>query len=261
MLKQRIITALILAPLAIAAIFLLPPMGFGLLLAVVMGLAAWEWAGLSGFQGSADRTAYSLLVAAACLPVALLEPAWFWMLPAIPFWLLAFAWLTHSGFRPHSLLRLLFGCAFLVATCLGITLLHQAGPWFVILVLALVAAADVGAYFAGKRFGRHRLAPTISPGKTWEGVLGGALLAATVALGAAVFMDARQLLVFTAVCTLAAVLSVGGDLVESILKRHAGVKDSGRLLPGHGGLLDRMDSLLVATPVLVLGLGLIGELS
>ncbi|MDQ2068340.1 phosphatidate cytidylyltransferase [Natronospira bacteriovora] len=261
MLKQRIITALILAPLAIAAIFLLSPLAFGLLLASVMAVAAWEWAGLSGVNRAPLRAVFAFAVFISCLPVAFLSPGWEWLLAVLPLWILAFFWLSRAHLQPPGAVRLIFGWGILLATCTAITLLQQSGPWYVILALALVAGADVGAYFAGKAFGRHRLAPSISPGKTWEGVAGGACLAILVAVAGAWFLDARSMWAFSLAGVIAAVLSVGGDLVESILKRQAGVKDSGRILPGHGGLLDRMDSLLVAAPILAIGLGLAGELA
>jgi phosphatidate cytidylyltransferase len=134
--------------------------------------------------------------------------------------------------------------------------LDQAGSWLILYVIALVACADIGAYFAGRAFGRHKMAPAVSPGKTLEGLAGGitavalfALLISAIALPAAISPSAFLLLSMAT-----ALASVLGDLVESMVKRHRGVKDSGTLLPGHGGVLDRIDSLAAAIPVFAFGM-------
>src|SRR5690606_17335644 len=135
--------------------------------------------------------------------------------------------------------------------------LHEHGPAVMLFLLLLVVAADVGAYFAGRRFGRNKLAPRVSPGKTWEGVIGGLLGAALIALAGGAWFGV-PLVPFVALCVVAVLASIVGDLTESLFKRHAGVKDSGTLLPGHGGVLDRVDSVTAAAPVFLIGLERLG---
>jgi phosphatidate cytidylyltransferase len=143
--------------------------------------------------------------------------------------------------------------------CLALARLHAHGPQLLLFLFLLVVAADVGAYFAGRRFGRNKLAPRVSPGKTWEGVLGGFVAAALLAaFGVWWFaVDAPR---FLGLCMIVVVASIIGDLTESLFKRHAGLKDSGTLLPGHGGLLDRVDSVTAAAPVFLVGLERLGLL-
>ena len=158
-------------------------------------------------------------------------------------------------------LNLLAGVFIIIGAFVAITGLHQAaqyGATYILVLLLLIWVADSAAYFSGKRFGRHKLAPLVSPGKTWEGVAGAALATVLFALLTAYLLafDRREVLLFVvlALCTLA--FSILGDLIESLFKRRAGVKDSSRLLPGHGGILDRIDSLMAAAPVFLLGLSL-----
>jgi len=133
------------------------------------------------------------------------------------------------------------------------------GPQLLTFLLLLVVAADVGAYFAGRAFGKHKLAPRVSPGKTWEGVAGGLAGASLLALAGALWFE-LPLPRFVLLCVLVVMISVVGDLAESLFKRHAGVKDSGSILPGHGGILDRIDSLTAAGPCFVLGMDYLGLL-
>jgi len=267
LLKQRVITALIVGPLALAGVFLLPSFWFGLALAAVMGIGAQEWAGLAGPGRRGVMTVFVPLVVASCLVLLWLDSEMAWTVyplwAVLPVWVLALAWLAWPEMRPSMLAKLTFGLFALSGAWLGLYLLQgqPQGPWLLILLFGLVWGADVGAYFAGKALGRHKLAPRVSPGKTWEGVAGGLLLAGLVAMAAVPLLSIQQAIPFVLLCLLTGAISVAGDLVESMLKRQAGAKDSGWLLPGHGGVLDRMDSLLVAAPILVLGLALMGELS
>ncbi len=271
MLSTRIATALVLIPLVLAALFLLPPLGWGVLSAVVIAIAASEWASLVGFR----RPARLLFVAAtlgAALALLLLPSfqfadGWpdatvliacgaataFWLL-IVPFWL-RYRWRAYAG-----LTSALVGWLVLIGAWVAIVQLQAESPWRVLAAMAIVWIADTAAYFVGRKFGRRKLAPLISPGKSWEGVIGGLAAVAVYAAGLALFMPgpARSGTVAGAVAWVAfavavAALSVTGDLFESLLKRHAGVKDSGHLLPGHGGVLDRIDALLAATPPLALG--------
>src|SRR5690606_21924949 len=259
MLKQRVITAVILLPLVVGVLLIGPAWLVEVLLAIGMLLAAREWAPLAGFSGRGWMFAYSMLAAllAAGGMVGVRQPG---VLPAIlvvacAWWLLALGLIL---WRPH-LPGWLAGCAGLLAVVpawLAILQLYRNaayGSQWLVFLLALVWAADIGAYFAGRAFGRHKLAPQVSPGKTWEGLAGGLALA-LLAGWAGAWWFGQPLPRLLALVTVAILASVVGDLTESFFKRRAGVKDSGGLLPGHGGVLDRLDSLLAAAPLFVLGL-------
>lgn len=273
MLWQRVLTALVLAPLAVAGILLLDSASFALVLGLMLLVGAYEWARLSGLQRGAPAAAF---VAAVGL---LLWLAWHYLQPAQLTWLqwlLAGWWLftTFSlvarraelqrvvGVRPFMLL---LGGLLLLGAWSSVVMLHRSGsdaPALVLYLFVLIWVADSAAYFAGRAFGRRKLAPLVSPGKTWEGVAGalaGAVLAGLVLWSTGLAAGA-PLAAIIALSLLVTLVSVGGDLWESRLKRESGVKDSGRLLPGHGGMLDRVDSLIAAAPVYALGLGLIGAL-
>lgn len=273
MLKSRLITALILIPLVIAALFWLPPVGFALTTIVICMLAAWEW---GQFAGMASRQQRVWLAVLCGLLLALMQftlppyqhtvhlpqvatSLWaslVWWVVAL---LLVLSYPASAAFWRHSRpLRLLFGVLTLVPFFWGMVALRQyhyetdhfAGAWWLLFVLLLVWGADSGAYMFGKMFGKHKLAPKVSPGKTWEGFLGGLVSSALIAL---LFASLAPLTVSTSTLVICAVIatlaSVLGDLTESMFKREAGIKDSGNLIPGHGGILDRIDSLTAAVPV------------
>ena len=277
MLKQRIITGLILAGGFLAAVLLLPNPALAAAFAAILGLGAWEWARLSGFEGAVARTLYVVLVLAAM--AALYWHAYLDGEPRLedvqPFLGLACLWWSFAvlwvrGYPGSAVLwrtrfmRSLMGLLILVLgwfAAIYLLSLPQ-GPVMLISMVVIVVVADVGAYFAGTHFGAHKLAPDVSPGKTWEGFLGG--LAACVLLGVAYWqllpLDAAHIGLESvlAVTVATALVSVVGDLTVSMVKRESGMKDSGSLLPGHGGLLDRLDSLCSAAPVFALGLILAG---
>lgn len=259
MLRARIITALCLLPLVLAAIYLLPLAGFALVFLAVVAIAAHEWAALAGWSAQVARLGY----VAALAPLAAL----LWWMPQLReplliaagvFWLLAVgvvvAYPRSSGWLTRPILA---GSGWLVLLAAWTALLvvrdRPAGAHWLIWLFLLVWAADIGAYFAGRRFGRRKLAPAVSPGKTWEGLAGGAILALVITALLLVAAGAWQP-VWLPVIGVLVVVSVFGDLFESVLKRHRGVKDSGVLLPGHGGALDRVDSLLAALPFFALAL-------
>lgn len=259
-LRSRVLTALVLAAVLISVVLGLPAPATLVLVGLVVLAGAWEWSALLGLPGAAARAGYVLLVLVV-LGIAWSlsrEPAALRALLALAglWWLVALAWLALA---PKSVRGWSAGVAGLFAlvpaavALAEIRLVPDIGAALTLFALVLIVAADTGAFFAGRRFGRVLLAPRVSPGKTWEGVIGGLLLAALVAWGGGAWFGvspARMLPVGLA----AAAFSVVGDLTESMLKRYAGVKDSGSLFPGHGGVLDRIDSITAGAPVLLLGL-------
>jgi len=263
MLRVRILTASFLLAALFVSLFLLPTAWTVLIFAAVFILAAWEWTGFGGLRSRAAKFAYTAAMA------ALLALGWRWsadpahlmtvLMLACAWWLAAFVWLAVAPERQHPALTLLWGCPVLVPAFIALARVLVAvrgfarGPEMVLWMLLLVFASDIGAFFAGRSLGRHKLAPRVSPGKTWEGAIGGFAAVALVA-----FIGCRHFglptLAGVAFGCAVGIFSVGGDLTESMFKRAAGLKDSGTLLPGHGGLLDRMDSVTAAAPLYALGL-------
>ncbi len=262
--KQRIVTALLLAPLAIAMMLLAPTAWVMIILAVALLLGLWEWTRLIGVTSATARIGVIAAHAAAMLMLALYGwPASFVYVATAgaTFWLLACAWLLKPTLGKASAwlpLKLLAGTLMILPTWAAISLLHADGPlgprWALFGVL-LVWAADTFAYFAGSRIGGPKLAPKISPGKTWAGFWGGVIGACVICIPAAPLLGVGwdRLPVFIALGLLVAFASVIGDLFESMMKRQAGAKDSGTLIPGHGGVMDRIDSVVAALPVFVVG--------
>ena len=262
---QRLLTAAVLVPLLVAAIFKLSTPSFTLLLAVITAIAAWEWGRLLRLSPLTGTLFAALVAVAAGAAVSgALTPAVLHAVTAaaMVWWLFAAAWVMrfHGGaMRIPEWLGGAAGILVLVPPLLSLASLHgqpSFGPGYVMFLLVLIWSADSGAYFAGRRFGRHKLAPQVSPGKTWEGVAGGLAAAAVAA-----WVGGRLLGVpegaqrsFLPLCLVVVAFSIVGDLLESLFKRAAGVKDSGHLLPGHGGALDRIDSLTAAAPAFYLGL-------
>lgn len=263
-LRARVVTALLLAAAVILILFWLPPGVAVLAVMVVVAAGAWEWAGLAGLPATGARAGYTLAVGiATALAWGLTETvpariAFLWV--AAGWWLVALAWLAVAPDRGGPRVAALAGFLVLVpaAVALGrLVELEPSGQSLLLFLLVLIAAADVGAYFGGRRFGRRKLAPRVSPGKTLEGFIAG-LVAAGLAAAAGAYLLGFQALPWLLLCLLVALVSVVGDLSESMFKRRAGLKDSGALLPGHGGILDRLDSLSAAGPVFLLGLYLLG---
>jgi phosphatidate cytidylyltransferase len=267
MLKQRIITALILLPIALGGFFLLDGWPFALFIGAVVTLGAWEWARLAGLSAQPQRVAYAVLVA-ALLYVAYLVPSLApWLLGAAVLWwllatLLVLNYPDSSRYWGGLPGKLLIGLLILLPAWQGLVQLKQ---WpqanaLIIAVMVLVWGADIGAYFAGKAFGKRKLAPRVSPGKSWEGFFGGlaASLLITLAVGLQQGWQTSGLLLALAGALLVVAASVIGDLTESMFKRQSGIKDSSNLLPGHGGVLDRIDSLTAAIPLFAVLLWLAG---
>jgi len=270
--KTRILAALVMLPAVICAIVYLPTPWLAALAALVFLLGMREWLRLIEVIDGVPCTILLLLnlvlmvlmVWASNGSLALLHLA---LLVGVLFWLLALLWFACPGFgagsgSPVRMLKLVAATLAIVPAWAALVLLHAAnnGPYWLLTALAIVWAADSGAYFVGRAFGKHKLAVRISPNKTVEGMFGGLLAALVVAVGMGAvagiaLADIGWLLL---VAGLAALASVAGDLFESLLKRHAGVKDSGNLIPGHGGVLDRIDGLLPALPVFALGKEMFG---
>jgi phosphatidate cytidylyltransferase len=258
MLKQRIITALILLPVALCGFFLLEGVGFALFIGLVVTLGAWEWAHLAGFEGQAARVGYGALVAGLLFVMHLLPGLAPWVLGAAIVWWVVATYLVltfpQSSARWSSAAsKLLIGLLVLLPAWQGLLFIKQqpSGNWLILAVMVLVWGADIGAYFSGKAFGKRKLAPQVSPGKSWEGVYGGLLLclAMTLVLGLTQGWSVGRLFASLLGAAVLVFISVVGDLTESMFKRQAGIKDSSNLLPGHGGVLDRIDSLTAALPV------------
>ncbi len=267
MLKQRILTALVLAVIVVWAVLELPAVGFGVALLVVILPGAWEWARLAGWNGARERLWYvAAVLALILLSWPLLGKSGFigaLLVAVVGAWCGALVWLRRYAGRPERSRPMTVAVAGLVVLAAPwaalMALRADYGPRSVVFLLLLVWAADIGAYFAGRRWGRRKLAPVISPGKTWEGALGGGLATLVLALvGAAFLKVGASGFGFVAVCLITMGFSIAGDLFESMMKRQSGLKDSGSLLPGHGGVLDRVDSLSAAAPVFLLGLYGIG---
>ncbi|MCC7412613.1 MAG: phosphatidate cytidylyltransferase [Gammaproteobacteria bacterium] len=265
-LRQRVTTAVVLIAAMLAAVLYAPAPIFALVLATVLLLGAWEWSGLAAVPGTTARAAYVALTAAlagAAWPLTAAASSAV-LLGAGAWWVLAAVWVgcAQRGVPkvPGSVAALAcIGWLVLLPAWLALVRLHaveRQGPFWVILLMVLIWLADSAAYFGGRRFGRRRLADRISPGKTWAGVWAALAMALAVGAGTAAMRGLApwQAVTFMALCLATVAMSIVGDLLESLVKRHAGVKDSGALLPGHGGVLDRIDSLTAAAPVFLLGL-------
>ncbi|MCE8016744.1 phosphatidate cytidylyltransferase [Halomonas sp. MCCC 1A17488] len=260
MLRQRIVTAAWLAPLMLAGLFGLSGGPFAAFTGLVVLLAAWEWTNLAGVAETSRRLT---LVGVLAVLMTLLWwlgaalavwPLWL----AVAGWAINFYWVVHYPAKREqwgsTAARLAMGLWVLLPAWVGFNVLRDSGGVWLLYVLLLVWGADIGAYFCGRAWGRRKLAPGVSPGKSWEGVAGGVAVTLLLALLFAVWQGlgvaaGLGLMVVTAGVTLVSVL---GDLLESMLKRFRGIKDSSNLLPGHGGVLDRIDSLTAAVPLFAL---------
>jgi phosphatidate cytidylyltransferase len=274
-LKQRIITGVILAVSLIAAVVYLSIFSLALVLAAVVIIAAWEWSALAGYQRTGYRLFYVVAMAAgmaglyhfcqlgAAPTVDKVQP---FLGLACLWWAIALLWIkgfpgSASLWGTPAMLNLM-GLLVLLPPWLAVVyLLHyDSGRVLLLAMIVVVAFADIGAYFSGKAWGRRKLALAVSPGKSWEGFWGG--LATCIGLGLIAgfgFLPPQLSIIgLLAIVVFTALASVVGDLLESMVKRHRGVKDSGILLPGHGGFLDRIDGITAAAPVFALGLILAG---
>jgi phosphatidate cytidylyltransferase len=277
MTKTRVIAALVLTPLAIAAMLLLPTPWLMALAAVIFLAGLWEWLRLTDIDDTLARSV--LLVVNLALMVAIVwasrtEQGFSYVLLQIMvvigvvWWLLAGLWLKHFEFASdhdtHArVFKLAAGTLAIIPAWCAMGVIHGSQPYghrWLLVAVAIVWAADTGAYFAGRHYGRRKLSPRISPNKTVEGLVGGLVCGLAVALALAPLAGATlaQLPAVALVALVAVAFSVVGDLFESLLKRHVGAKDSGDLIPGHGGILDRIDGVIAALPVFALGKAWLG---
>jgi phosphatidate cytidylyltransferase len=277
MTRTRLLAALFMTPVAIACVLFVPTPWLVALAAILFLAGLWEWFRLAEIDDTLHRSI--LLVANLAMMVAIVwgsrsSTGFSFVLFQIAtvigvvWWLVAMLWLKHYEFASdhdtHArMFKLAAGTLAVVPAWCALALIHGSQPnghaWLLI-ALGVIWAADSGAYFAGRHFGKHKLSPRISPNKTIEGAVGGLVAALIVSLIAAPFAGATvsQLPLVALVVVVTVGFSIVGDLFESLLKRHVGAKDSGDLIPGHGGILDRVDSVLAALPVFALGKGLLG---
>ena len=277
-------TALVLAPMALGAVFFLPPLGFALFLATAFIIAAWEWASFCGWNNRNAKLSFTLGSAiwySLCYQLLPADLAWpirsndatvglIWA--GIGWWLLAVLLVlsfskTKEYWQHNKLLKALMGWATLVPAFAALWLLRNVnyeqssftGAWLICILLGLVWAADIGGYVIGKPFGKHKLMPDVSPGKTLEGMAGGLIFVLALVSGIGAFLGwPADIWLWYLAAILLTLLSVFGDLSESMFKRVAGLKDSGSIFPGHGGILDRIDSLTATAPLFALFVALFG---
>lgn len=272
MLRQRVITALLLAPPFVAGFLWLPTWMVAIGLGAAMLLGAWEWAALVGWQTPTLRRVYMVFTAAMFVagyifitqgwPVLPVEILWLLWWGIIIYWLVGYQRTGQTNIPRSQLIWGIIGQLLLVpmwASLVGLHSLQGQGPKLVIALLLIIWAADIAAYFSGRQWGRHKLASRISPGKTWEGCAGALAGTLIIAFLCSQVMDlfVLQRWQFLLLSLVTAIFSITGDLFESLAKRIAGVKDSSSLLPGHGGILDRIDSLTTGAPIFLLGISML----
>jgi len=261
MLRQRVLTAIVALSILAVVVFVVPAIVTRTVITLLMLGAAWEWSGFIFSKESKRRFVYVLFIAILIAAIYLNLPdaglVDIVLKISLGWWLAALAWMFFFPTPIAKPVAWICGALVIVPAWLALDLLYLQRPELLLFMLLIVWVADIGAYFVGKGFGRVKLASKISPGKTWEGVLGG-LTAVTLlaAVGSQVLeIDIAVLVPF---CVAIAMISIVGDLAESMFKRNAGVKDSGTLFPGHGGILDRIDSVTSAAPLFVLALSWMG---
>jgi len=275
MLKHRLITAAILIPIVIWLILYAPSALFLGFISLVVIIAAWEWAKICGWQTAIPRYSYAFIITLTLIIIyyilqqQLFDPTLWILAVASLWWLIAFIWVwqyqhDNEMLPKNQWVKAGLGFIILLPAWLALIELHQHNSGqSVMFLLILIWAADSGAYFAGKYFGKIKLADKVSPKKTWEGVLGGIIVSEIIAFIYAYFivaMPSNILIIFMLLCVVIVFVSILGDLLESLFKRQMGIKDSSHILPGHGGVLDRIDSLTSAAPLFLLGTIALGML-
>lgn len=267
MLKQRILTAIPLAVLVIWGILTQPADIIFYALALILGIAGWEWARLSGVTAIPFRVAYGVFIVACiyfCHQYFSTRPGlltWVFTATVVCWAIVAYHMFTR-GPQPaekFSLFKLLLGIVILIPPVLALMQIRVQGADWLFYCLSIIWVADIGAYFSGKRFGKNKLAPSLSPGKTREGLYGAMLATMLYSAAAAYYfsLSINELLLLLIIAAAATIISVIGDLFFSLLKREQGLKDTGAILPGHGGVLDRIDSVTSSAPFFALLLGLV----
>lgn len=256
--KQRVITAVIALVALMLVLFVVPYQAASIVIVAVMLAGAWEWSAFLELPATGARMLYVAVIGALMAAVTfsgveqtlILQISLLW-------WIAALLWTFFFPTGIPAVIRWIAGALVLVPLYVALVQLYTAAPMILLSALLVVWVADSGAYFAGKAFGRVKLAPSISPGKTWEGVIGGLLAVVLLIVLRSLWID-TDLAVIVPFCLAVAAISVVGDLTVSMFKRTSGVKDSGGLFPGHGGVLDRIDSVAAAAPLFALGLGWVG---
>lgn len=274
MLKSRLLTAFIFGPLILWAIYAMPETFFALFSFVLVSIGAWEWAAFAGWTKPVHRGIFfsiNVLLFAGILFLKNTELNLTLLLLSLLWWLLCIPLLLSFPFEKNNILhkkiiKTFVGIVLLLATLASMVLLRnnpEYGSSFVLYLILIVWFADSGAYFAGKSFGKTRLIPKVSPGKTWEGVAGAIVVTLIVAIVSLNLLEipSSHSIMFIVITFVTVIYSVVGDLSESMFKRMANLKDSGSLLPGHGGILDRIDSLMSAFPVFYAGLWLMEKVA
>ena len=268
MLKQRILTAIPLAALVIWGMLTQSETVILYSLLVVMLISGWEWARLSGLKNSLLRAGYAVLIASAAYYLYQFvsgESRWLNLILSFTVlaWLVAIFHMFTKGPQHAnsslSVVKLCIGIIALIPPVLALMLVRAEGVEWLFYCLSIIWVADIGAYFSGKRFGRNKLAPSLSPGKTKEGMYGAVFATAVYSFFAGLYFELQplSLLMLLIIASLATFISVAGDLFVSLLKREKGLKDTGNILPGHGGILDRIDSVLSSAPFLALLLNMV----
>ncbi len=273
MLKYRLLTAFLIGPLILWAIYALPENYFAVFSFILVTLAAWEWSAFAGWIKPFQRGLFFatnillftavLLLQNAKLNIVIISASLVWWLICIPL-LLSFPF-QKNNLLHTQIVKTVVGIVLLLAMLVSMVLIRNNpdyGSGYVLYLILMIWFADSGAYFAGRAFGKNKLIPTVSPGKTWEGVTGALAITLVVALVSIKLLNipSSQSLIFILITVVTAIYSIVGDLSESMFKRMADIKDSGSLLPGHGGMLDRVDSLMSGLPVFFAGLWLMEKI-
>ena len=267
MFKQRVITAVALAVAFLALLVNLSALAFSLVIGLLVIVAGWEWTNLMKLNSKGAKTGYLLLLGLSLAATS----HWLGLFDrfdqsraqqmfqiAVALWAVIFLWI--QGYPSSAILWSarpmlgLLGLLLLTFTWAAVASImhHESGQWLLLLAIAVIALADVGGYIAGSLLGKHKLAPVVSPGKTWEGFAGGMFFQLLLIVGLVTVLPDLVVSSLFILIIPVALYSVLGDLFESMLKRHSGVKDSSQLLPGHGGVLDRIDGIMAALPLFAL---------
>ena len=257
--KARVVTAVIAFLFLLLVLFVLPPVAVRLVFAILLLAGAWEWSAFLRFPGLFVRLAYVILTGLLIAAVSIAAPSVVRVIleASLAWWVITLFWAFFFPTPIPAVVRWLAGPIVLVPLYVALMSLYLLDPFTLLFALLIVWAADSGAFFVGRTVGRVKLAPRISPNKTWEGVFGGLVAVALISTLWSIWSHV-ELQVLVPFCLVVACLSIVGDLAVSMFKRDAGLKDSGMLFPGHGGVLDRIDSIAAAAPLFALGAGWAG---